>query len=339
MHRSDEERGRFPALPAAVEVEIELTNICNAMCVACPRDDLPTTGRISRETVDRILDGYDGTRADHPLNRITGGTDFPRVTLAGGGDPLIHSAAVELIAHIRARGYAVNLITNGAALTEDRIERLLDSGVDSISCSFWGIRPEEYEAAMRLPYARSLRNVERLAARARERGTPFCILWVRVPEITSTTEEIASFWAERGIDVDLTDNHMWNRGGLTRIPPERVVDGVQVLPDETRRIWCADLYFSDTWTWDGRCLLCCCNYFTSRPVELGRIDRDTVAEIARRKAAILEARPLPAMCQVCRQPRALQAAWLAAPWRPLVAEDEWEMVTYADTRVTSAVGA
>jgi organic radical activating enzyme len=306
------------------EVELELTNRCNAACVACPRDDMPAFGLMAPDTLDRILGLYEVAAADRSdISWIA-----RRVTLAGGGDPLIHPSAPALIERISQRGFSAHLITNAAAATDDRIEQLMNSGLTSIAVSFWGIKEREYEHSMKLPFERTLRKVERLADRARDHAIPLTITWVRAPTVTSTRDEIGAFWAARGIAVDASDNEMWNRGGLLRLGPTEPSDEL-LLPDPRRGVWCADLFLSDTWSWNGLCLMCCCNYFTTARTTIGNIDRDSYTAIKQRKREILSARPLPSMCQQCLQPRSKQANWLAQPVRSRLSEEEWQMLTYA----------
>jgi Radical SAM superfamily/4Fe-4S single cluster domain len=280
-----------------LQVEVEFTNVCNAHCTACPRSDMPRAGMLTEETLDRILEPYRGTAL--------------RVTVAGGGEPLIHRRAPELLERIVAAGFETTLITNASQLTPERTERILRLGLGLICVSFWGVEEGEYERAMRLPYKATLEKVEHLALRARETGTPVLVLWVRSPEISSSDESIEAFWRDRGIEVDMGDNDPWNRGGLVGQRPGTPERGH--LPDPSRRIWCADFFFSDAYTWAGDCILCCCNYFTSKQICIGNVWEQDARELARRKAGILDVRPLPAMCQVCRLPRDKRAAWLAAP--------------------------
>lgn len=307
------------------EIELEFTNRCNAACVACPRHDMPKYGVMTHATLDSILGLYQAV-AEGPTD-----TSWVahRVTVAGGGDPLIHPKAASFIERIADRGFAVHLITNAFAATERRVEQLVHSGLGSIAVSFWGIEPEEYERSMRLPYARTLRNVERLAQRAGEHNIPLIVTWVRTATLTSSTEAIAAFWAERGIAVDITDNQMWNRGGLLADGPKDPTTEL-LLPDPSREIWCADLAFSDTWTWDGSCVMCCCTYFTTTREVLGHVNRDSHTDLKRRKRELLARRPLPAMCQTCLQPRRTQSAWLAEPVRSRLSREEWNTLTYAD---------
>lgn len=319
---------KLPEIPEPLQVELEFTNACNARCSACPRSDMPKAGLMSQLTLDLILDGYLEARPHYSINKLRGGTDYPKVTVAGGGDPLIHPRALDLLSHIVARDFKTHLITNASKLTPDSIQALVRLGLSSISVSFWGVQSAEYERAMKLPYQQTLSNVEQLAAAARSTGVPLCILWVRTPEITSTNQEIAAFWGARKIEVDLTDNHMWNRGGLTTLPRRRIAPDVLKLPDLSRRVWCSDLFFSDTYRWNGDCILCCCNYFTSQPHTLGNIQTMGLDKLASLKAQLLTSRPVPAMCRVCELPRRARGEWLGGPWLVHLQKAERDMLIY-----------
>lgn len=308
---------------ATTEIELELTNRCNAACTGCPRDDMPSFGLLTERTLDRILSLYE---AADPAGSHTSWI-ARRVTLAGGGDPLIHPRAPGIIEHIAERGFAVHLITNATAATEPRIEQLMTSGLSSVAVSFWGVEADEYERSMNLPFAKTLRNVERLAVQAHENGIPLTVTWVRAPTILSTTEAIAEFWDARGIAVNVSDNEMWNRGGLLSTGPTQP-SGNLLFPDPAREIWCADLALSDAWSWNGTCVMCCCNYFTTARHVLGSVERDTYATLKQRKRDLMAARPLPAMCQSCLQPRRSQSSWLAEPIRSRLSAEEWNALTY-----------
>src|SRR4051812_34752057 len=193
-------------LPRPLQVELEFTNVCNAHCTACPRTDMPGAGMMTEETLARILEPYRDTA--------------PRVTVAGGGEPLLHRRAPELLERIVAAGFETTLITNASHLTPERTERILGLGLHAICVSFWGIEEGEYERAMRLPYKATLEKVEHLAHRARDTGTPVLVLWVRSSEITSSAESIESFWRDRWLKVDMEDNDPWNRGGLLGRMPD-----------------------------------------------------------------------------------------------------------------------
>lgn len=326
---------RLPQDPWPLQVEIELTNVCNAHCSACPRGSMPGYGMLQESTLDRILDLYEAAadaRDDLPAD-----LGLPRVTIAGGGEPLIHRRAHTLLERVVARGFATTLITNASRLTPESTEELVRLGLEGICVSFWGIEAEEYEKAMRLPFRETLAKVEYLAQCARAAAVPLIVLWVRSPEIRSGTAAIRRFWSDRGIEVDTDDNAMWNRGGLLPAA-DRATDGGH-RPEVERRVWCTDLYFSDAYNWAGDCVLCCCNYFTQEQIRVGNVDRDSPREIARRKGEILRRRPLPPMCQKCRLPRDLRGRWLAGPiLERLSGEERAMLVAYPGADASGGAG-
>lgn len=241
----------------------------------------------------------------------------------------MHRQAIPFIARCVERDFPTLLITNASALNPRRVEELIATGLDEISVSFWGIERDEYQAAMHLPYDRTLANVEELAKGARRAGVPLAISWVRVPEVSSTNEQIQNFWSSRGIEVNMSDNAMWNRAGLLSVPQSLVDVDVLRPPDESRHVWCADLKYTDAWTWDGRLVLCCCSFFMERQYQVGDITSDW-REISDAKLQILSARPIPSMCRSCLLPRRNQAEWLTRPWRDVLSDAEWRDITYQD---------
>ncbi|MBO9598896.1 MAG: pyrroloquinoline quinone biosynthesis protein PqqE [Cohnella sp.] len=59
-----------------------------------------------------------------------------------GGEPLLRSDLEQLILRARELGFFVNLITSGVGLTEERVRRLSEAGVDSIQLSIQAASPE-----------------------------------------------------------------------------------------------------------------------------------------------------------------------------------------------------
>jgi pyrroloquinoline quinone biosynthesis protein E len=59
-----------------------------------------------------------------------------------GGEPLARTDLTELIAAARAAGLYTNLITSGIGLNEDRLQKLVDAGLDHIQISFQDSREE-----------------------------------------------------------------------------------------------------------------------------------------------------------------------------------------------------
>lgn len=275
---------------------------------------MPVHGLMTRSTFERILDMYAEARSDSSLSRLEGWERGPRMTLAGGGEPTINPKLAEMIRDAVDRRFDIGLITNGSRMTDHMIEDVVAAGISSIAVSFWGIRREEYEAAMNLPYASTLRRVINLHAACHAAAIPFQIIWVRSPEIQSSDAEVTDFWNSHGITVDIDDTTAWNRGGLLPKTPNTEAPLGVLRPDPMRRIWCSDLYFSDSYRWNGDCVLCCCNFFNKEPISLGNIQELSYENLRQRKREILDRRPLPSMCRVCELPRERRLQWLAGPW-------------------------
>lgn len=293
-------RDEILAAPFTTNVEIEFTNLCNAECTACPRSAMPVSGFMTTATLAGILDLYDAVAAS--------GQRRPRITVAGGGEPLLNKDAIALLGAMVARGYETHLITNATAITPAKAAQLAELGLRSVCVSFWGARKDEYEAAMQLPYESTLTKVELLRDALKSSPTELLVIWVRTDDIKSSDAEVKAHWDSRSIAVDLEDTGAWNRGGL--LPPGGGVRSDGHLPDAGRRVWCADLFFSDSFNWRGEMLLCCCNYFTNRQIRIAASVADGRAKMLAQKQHILDHRPLPNMCRSCSLPRAKRARFL-----------------------------
>lgn len=101
----------------------ELTYKCPLQCPYCsnPMDYAKHSSEISTEDWKRVL---------------TEARKMGAVQLGlSGGEPLTRPDLVELVAHARQLGYYTNLITSGYGLTEEKIIRLKEAGLDHIQIS------------------------------------------------------------------------------------------------------------------------------------------------------------------------------------------------------------
>lgn len=115
------------------KVYIEPTNRCNLECRTCVRNvwDEPL-GQMTGETFSRIIEGL---KAFDPP---------PAIFFGGIGEPLNHPAIAEMVVQAKTLGSTVELITNGALLTRDLSERLIEAGLDGLWVSIDGAKPESY---------------------------------------------------------------------------------------------------------------------------------------------------------------------------------------------------
>lgn len=310
-----------------LEVEIEFTNHCNAACSACPRASMPEYGFVSSDTIECVLSIWSEIRARN-RTLFPHLASSPKITIAGGGEPFLHRQAISLIQRIRREAAQVHLITNGSAISEDRAAQLIEAGPASIACSFWGVSRHEYEAAMSLPYERTLQRVLHLGRLAKDAGIDFDIVWVRTPHIKSDDASIEKFWADRGLQISMDNSGMWNRAGLLGPSTGFVKSSSSVLPDPQKKFWCSEVSFSIAFDWKGNCILCCCGFFDRNQIILGSAHSDDWDTLHRRKQAILDSRPLPSPCRSCLLPRRPQAEWLVAPLLDSISPKERDTILY-----------
>lgn len=102
-------------------IQIEITNKCNLDCAMCPRKNF---GLVYEDMKPEIL--------KQVAEKISSSTE---VVLTGWGEPLLYPAIAEAVSLFKKKGCFVKLTTNGAFLNPDISQKLINSGLDSISIS------------------------------------------------------------------------------------------------------------------------------------------------------------------------------------------------------------
>lgn len=316
----------LPDLPEPTEIEIEVTNHCNASCIACPRQSLSAPkGFMSEAIFHRIIETYSNRKTHYQINRLIGNNTYPIMSVAGLGEPLLHPQLAPLMSLAVNAEFRVTLFTNGNLLTEQKAEELIQSGIERIYVSFWGIEPVEYTRSMGLDYDRSLANVLSCAKLCHGTPTNLIICWIQTPLIQSAPQEILTFWRDKEVEVDMSEFAPWNRGGF--LTGDMYTDiFARYRPFEfSKRIWCSQLYFADTITWDGQVVLCSQDYF-QRTCILGDIDTP-LPIIAQAKQQVLRSCSIPPMCQACRKPNR-NYTYATEPWDEILSDEQRDDYTY-----------
>jgi len=112
----------------------ELTYDCPLHCPYCsnPTDPTETKNELTTEQWQQVF---------------SQGRDMGAVQLGfSGGEPLLRKDLEVLVKHARGLGFYTNLITSGIGLTEQRITKLKEAGLDHIQISFQGADPELNDA-------------------------------------------------------------------------------------------------------------------------------------------------------------------------------------------------
>ena len=143
--------------PFPEQIRLENTNACNARCVICPREALSRKrGFMDPKLFERIVVQAKG-------HKIT------KFTVQGFGEPLLDKNFCRFIHQIKQElGCSTFTVSNAALITPELAQDMVDSGLDKIKVSFYGINKREYEQIhRRLSYEKTVAGIEALVAAKR----------------------------------------------------------------------------------------------------------------------------------------------------------------------------
>ncbi|UCB56994.1 MAG: radical SAM protein [Candidatus Omnitrophota bacterium] len=188
--------GGFP-----IHLDIETTNICNLHCPFCATT-FKNWGPYKKGLLDlslfkRIID----EGADNGLCSVK---------LSLRGEPLLHPDIAEMVAYAKKRGIIdIYFNTNGTFLDENKINQLIDSGLDRISISFEGISKEVYQRYRPgAEYESVVDNIKKLRQIRDKRNLPhpkIRIQTVLLPELREAFTEYVGFWEKIADEVSYLD--------------------------------------------------------------------------------------------------------------------------------------
>jgi len=108
-------------------VVLSFVYICNTKCPNCPYNN----SEIRSKYKDAMI------MPKHIFKRIADecGEYESYLRISGGGEPMLHPQAVELMVYAKNKGAKIGLITNGSKFTEENLTTLIGSSVDVIEFS------------------------------------------------------------------------------------------------------------------------------------------------------------------------------------------------------------
>ena len=187
----------FDDLP--IWAQLNITWKCNLDCAYCSE--------------------YDNSRDHVPYDVLV--TRIDKIQSLGtlhcdliGGEPLLHPDLDRLMRYVTDAGMTTGMTTNGFLLTEDRLKRLIDSGMGRIQMSVDGVNPKPGTPKS----LKTLRKKIELVARYRDPRWHDPI-WFRVNTVicdqtVDEVEAVAAFCFELGVAINFSVVH--DRGRLTR---------------------------------------------------------------------------------------------------------------------------
>ncbi len=281
-------RDRAPRMPDIVQ--IESTNICNAKCVFCPRDEMHRRqGIMTVELFRKIVDEC----ADLGITHIR---------MHNYGEAFIDRKLVEKVRYAKQKGIReVGLISNGSLISEPVARGMIDAGLDAINISVDASGKEVFESTrIGLKYDKVIANIERLVRLRGESGKrrPKLILSFVRQNNSADEQAFIEHWGSIADKIHVTDLHNW-AGTLNK--------------ESDVNFPCYRPWLTFTVLWDGRVSLCCAD-FDGRTI-LGNLNTHSIADVwnaepyrnARRQH--LESGG-PDICRACDLPRKDSPLWI-----------------------------
>jgi len=161
--------------------------VCNAKCPNCPY----TNSQIRAEYKDRPF----MEEATFKIIADQCGEYGAWVRISGGGEPMLHPKAVELMVYAKKVGAKVGLITNGSLFSEESSVRLLEAQVDMIEFSVDAGDPKTYAKVRKgLKWDVLLDNVKKMDEIRNRLKSSTKIIASGVNQVDVNIEAIARFW-------------------------------------------------------------------------------------------------------------------------------------------------
>lgn len=241
---------------------------CNAECPHCPY------------TNSNIRDSYkDVPYMPERIFKLIADEAGPHgayLRISGGGEPMLHPKATELLVYAKEKGCKIGLITNGSAFTERNSRPLLEAGVDMIEFSVDACDPDTYAVVRKgLKWDRLLRNARRM-------------IKIR-NSIKGTSKIIASGVNQQGVDIDAVERFWRDEIGVdnfikrkfltwgvnTTLDAERSADPAPYL--NTDEVPCPFIF--ERLNIDSRGNVMVCGYDIAANTSMDMVGLQSIAEI------------------------------------------------------------
>jgi MoaA/NifB/PqqE/SkfB family radical SAM enzyme len=277
-----------PTLPEIVQ--IESTNICNAKCVFCPRDEMHRKqGIMSFDLFRKIVDECAELGITH-------------VRVHNYGEPFVDRKLVEKVRYAKQKGIKeVGMISNGSLINDDVARGMIDAGLDAINISVDASGKEIFESTrIGLKYDKVIANIERLVRIRAESGRrrPKLILSFVRQNNSADEQAFIEHWRKIADKIHITDLHNW---------------GGTLNQQSDVNYPCYRPWLTFTVLWDGRVSLCCAD-FDGHTV-LGDMNTSSIREIWNADAYRAVRREHlesggPDVCRSCDLPRKDSPLWV-----------------------------
>ena len=243
---------------------ISFVYVCNARCPNCPY----TNSEIREDYKDRPFMNEDTFKiiADQC------GEYNAWIRISGGGEPMLHPQAVELMEYAKKAGAKIGLITNGSKFTDDDMNRLLRAQVDMIEFSVDAADKKTYEALRAgLGWETVLNNIKRMVKLRNRLKSTTRIIASGVNQKGVDIDAVARFWEPL---VDVFQKRKYLTWGIT--DPEKTADPTPYLPPE-QRVPCPFLF--ERLNIDSRGKVMVCGLDIAAKTDMGNVHDESIKDI------------------------------------------------------------
>ncbi len=272
-------------------VQIESTNICNAKCVFCPRDDMDRKqGVMDMALFRKVADECAALGIEH-------------VRMHNYGEPFVDRSLVEKVRYAKQVGIPqVGMISNGSLISEEAARGMIEAGLDAINISVDASGKDVFEKTrVGLKYDKVIGNIERLVRLRADAGKtrPKLILSFVRQDNSEDERAFIEHWRKIADKIHVTDLHNWagtlNQQSQVNYP-------------------CYRPWLTFTALWDGRVSLCCAD-FDGRTI-LGDLRTQSIQEIWNSEAYRAVRRQHlesggPDICRSCDLPKKDSPLWVS----------------------------
>lgn len=234
-----------------LHLDIETTDACNLKCVMCVHGTtgVPETGRIDVAFAKSLID-----------QAVAGGTQS--IKFNWRGEPALHTGLEELVAYAKKKGILeVQFNTNGIPFTRERIQALIEAGLDRVIVSIDGATKETYESIrIGATYERLMNNVRMFYELRTQLGRqrPFIrVQMVRMRDNESEVQQFLEMWKEIADDIAIKEVTDRGQGGHFHVG-DQVAVGRRRCNQPWQRMIVAR---------DGKVFPCCSDWY--RTYEIG----------------------------------------------------------------------
>lgn len=240
------------------EIRFEVTNICNARCIMCPREKMTRPqGILDMALYRRVLDEARSMGADV-------------VSLENYGETFIDPYFLERAIYAKNKKMQVYTISNGSLVSSELSDKLLPY-LDKIRFSVYGTTKEVYEKIHKgLSFDTTVSNIEYLMHRKRMLRNKYPrieVYFLLMDENRHQVEDFKKRWRGAVDDISIWMPHNWSDGRSYRRP-----EGGQ------KKITCGRPEKGPIQVqWDGLVVPCCFDYNSS--IILGDLNKQTLKEV------------------------------------------------------------